>query len=91
MPYITKDRKAEMKLGHQPKTAGDLNFLFTTAILNYIRGKGLKYQTINDVVGALASCSDEFYRRIVSPYENTKIKSNGDVYEDLLKDTKLGV
>jgi hypothetical protein len=34
----------------------------------------------NDVIGALECCKLELYRRMVAPYENTKIKENGDVY-----------
>lgn len=61
-------------------TAGELNFQFTACIKNYIEINNLNYQTINDIVGALSSCQQEFYRRIAVPYEEEKIKSNGDVY-----------
>lgn len=88
MPYLTKDRKAEMKLGHLPKTGGDLNYLFTNAIIKYINSKGLKYQTINDVVGALECCKQEFYDRVARSYEDSKIKSNGDVYDNCVENTK---
>ena len=37
------------------------------------------YQTMNDIMGALAGAQIEFYRRKVAPYEDTKIKDNGDV------------
>jgi len=33
------------------------------------------------VIGALEACKLEFYRRAVVPYEDKKIKENGDVYE----------
>jgi hypothetical protein len=85
MPYLTKDRKAEMKLGHLPKTGGDLNYLFTNAIIKYINGKGLRYQTINDILGALEGCKLELYRRIATDYEDKKIKSNGDVYDNCIQ------
>jgi hypothetical protein len=31
-------------------------------------------------VGALEQAKDEFRRRVVHPYEDLKIKENGDVY-----------
>lgn len=43
--------------------------------------KGLKYDTINDILGALEGSKLEFYRRIAVPYENVKLAENGDVYE----------
>jgi hypothetical protein len=33
------------------------------------------------VVGALEACKLEFYRRVVTPYEENKMKENGDVYD----------
>ena len=38
------------------------------------------YQAINDIVGAVEGAKLEFVRRIVNPYEDKKIKENGDVY-----------
>jgi predicted DNA-binding protein with PD1-like motif len=79
MPYISeKDRKYTYLLG--PKGPGELNFLFTEAITDYIEKQGLSYQTINDVVGALEGAKLEFYRRVAAPYEDVKIEENGDVY-----------
>lgn len=33
-----------------------------------------------DALGALECCKLEFYRRVAAPYEDSKIKSNGDCY-----------
>ena len=41
---------------------------------------GNSYATINDIIGALEGAKMEFYRRVVAPYEDEKIKENGDVY-----------
>jgi hypothetical protein len=38
------------------------------------------YAEINEVVGVLECCKLELYRRLAAPYEDTKIKENGDVY-----------
>lgn len=36
------------------------------------------------VLRALKDAKLEFYRRVVAPYEDLKIKENGDVYEEIL-------
>lgn len=49
-------------------------------IKSFLTDKEKKYQDHNDVMGALEGAKQEYYRRIVAPYENEKIKENGDVY-----------
>jgi hypothetical protein len=80
MPYIKPFRRAVLADKPAPENAGELNYCFTVFILKYLRGKPLSYQLINDVVGALEGAKAEFYRRVAVPYENAKIKENGDVY-----------
>lgn len=68
----------------------------------YIQSRGLSYQSINDVMGAITCAAMEFSRRtgeypdwladamvdvateiyvkVAVPYEDEKIKQNGDVY-----------
>lgn len=77
MPYITQDRRREA--WSHPNSAGELNYAFTNLIIGYLR-PGISYQTINDIIGALEGAKAEFYRRVVVPYEDKKIKENGDVY-----------
>ena len=62
------------------KTPGELNYLITQLCITYIKDNGKSYQYINDVVGALEGAKLEFYRRLAAPYEDSKIKENGDVY-----------
>jgi hypothetical protein len=84
MPYIKQEDKSQYTemLNKLPemRSAGELNYVLTTICKEYINDKGLKYQTLNDVIGALEGCKQEFYRRVVAPYEDTKIAENGDVY-----------
>jgi hypothetical protein len=63
------------------ETAGDLNYTFTVLAHDYLRRKGLNYQHINDIIGALEGCKLEIYRRVASDYEDEKINLNGDVKE----------
>jgi hypothetical protein len=87
MPYIkTSDRPAKHPLTFSGKskevatTAGELNYQFTMLLKAYMEKKGLSYQTLNDIEGALSCCSKEFYDRVVRPYERKKRKENGDVW-----------
>lgn len=81
MPYITNRRRKELMADWRgPQTPGELNYILTRFIIGYVMDKGLSYQTVNDVIGALEGAKLEFYRRQVAQYEDTKIKENGDVY-----------
>ena len=77
MPYIPQKERDE-----EWRHAGELNYHFTRMIVGYFEDKGLSYQTINDILGALEGAKLEFYRRVVVPYEDKKIVENGDVYSD---------
>lgn len=87
MPYIEKKRRAvldqERKMGQlmTMQSAGELNYVITQLIKNYLMMKRpLNYQTINDIIGALEGAKLEFVRRVVNSYEDEKIKTNGDCY-----------
>ena len=86
MPYIKEERKLELAgltrayADPDVRVAGELNYKITLLLIEYMKLKGLSYQTINDIMGALEGSKAEFYRRIAAPYEDSKIKQNGDVY-----------
>lgn len=82
MPYIEQPRRLDVWKGGPPSNAGELNFFITKCLLTYWNfGPGNKgYKTINDILGAVEGAKLEFYRRVVVPYEEQKIKENGDVY-----------
>ena len=82
MPYIKIIRRQALRQNWPlpAKTAGELNYLLTQDILKYWKGSFGNYQAINDVIGALEGAKQEFYRRVVVPYEDKKIIENGDVY-----------
>lgn len=79
MPYIQEKDRSHVSAGNI-LNAGELNYFITKTIINYL-GKDYNYNSLNEVVGVLEACKLEFYRRMVSPYENHKIKLNGDVYD----------
>jgi len=88
MPYITEPKRLQFKPivksfeqnVNKSATAGDLNYLVTKLILRYLEVHELSYATINDIRGSLENAASEFYRRIAAPYEDVKIKQNGDVF-----------
>ncbi len=81
MPYITQqDRLALRDPARRPESAGELNYAITTAVLDWIERQGRSYATFNAAIGALECAKLELYRRMVAPYEDTKIAANGDVY-----------
>lgn len=87
MPYIKANRRAELVTysydGSDPRlaeTAGELNYQITMLCKQFVAHHGLSYLSINDIIGALEGAKAEFYRRVAAPYEDTKIKENGDVY-----------
>lgn len=90
MPYIKKSRRDALysdsttDYDDSVQNAGELNFWFTEMALDYVKSHGLSYQTLNDIVGALDNCKDEFRRRIQHPYENQKMKENGDIFKPVL-------
>lgn len=79
MPYIKQDRRKDV-LVNGAQTCGELNYLITYWINQYILDNDKKYQTFNDINGALEGAKLELYRRVIAPYEDKKIEENGDVY-----------
>lgn len=83
MPYIKQNRRAFLAgLGlPEPANAGELNYMFSVILDKYWHSNGANYQAFNDIIGALEGAKLEVYRRKVAPYEDEKIKENGDVYD----------
>lgn len=80
MPYIQQGDRIGLDNDYRkPRSAGELNYALTGIVLEYIEGKGEGYQTYCDIEGVLGHISKELYRRRVAPYEEVKIKENGDV------------
>ena len=79
MPYIKDEVKRDLA-GRVAREPGELNFLITELIADYWYFGKKNYQAISDILSSLEGAKLEFYRRIVAPYEDLKIKENGDVY-----------
>ena len=83
MPYIKYELREQ--LAGEPvdqryaENPGELNYVFSVIVNEYFKQHS-NYQGINDIIGALEGAKLEFYRRVAAPYEDKKIKTNGDVY-----------
>jgi hypothetical protein len=86
MPYIKGAIRREDLDPHwmagtvHAETEGELNFQITRLMIVYLQDHGLSYATLNDISGAVNNAYMEFYRRVVVPFEEEKIKANGDVF-----------
>jgi hypothetical protein len=87
MPYIPKRaRDSAWQSAAEDgliQNAGHFNYVITRLIHDYINVHGLKYETINSIIGVLECAKLELYRRVASPYEDMKRAKNGDVYDDV--------
>jgi hypothetical protein len=81
MPYIKPEDRVALYFepSDTPQNAGELNYILTKISHRYWEDNGKNYQAFNDIIGALEGCKLELYRRKVAPYEDIKIKENGDV------------
>ena len=79
MPYIEPGDR-ESVLADGALTPGELNYVITKMCDEYIDRHGMSYTRINDVIGVLECAKLEIYRRLAAPYEDKKIRENGDVY-----------
>lgn len=83
MPYI----KRELRKQFRPTCSvpnrdepGNLNYQITELLRQFVALNGTSYTTFNAALGAIEGAKLEFYRRVVVPYEEEKMKENGDVY-----------
>ena len=81
MPYISPTRRADIDNGTDaPDTEGELNYALSMVMIRYLKKKGVSYATFNAIIGAVEGAKLEFERRVVFPYEDIKIRENGDIY-----------
>jgi hypothetical protein len=89
MPYVKKEVRVLLdteieglaaKIRRLPleETDGALNYTITQLlVLQY----PTRYWHFNRLLGVLEAVKQEFYRRVVAPYEDKKKEENGDVYD----------
>lgn len=86
MPYIEAHRRMPLLGGETPRTPGELNFIITALVARYL-GPHARYSGFNEAIGVLECAKQELYRRILAPYEDTKLGEHGDVYGAITNQT----
>ena len=87
MPYIKRQQRPEIDKLVDPLIShlkslpledqdGSLNYTVTKIIKRLYPQKYFHY---NRALGVLTAITQELYRRVIGPYEDDKIKENGDV------------
>lgn len=66
-------------LSQQIDTTGEFNYAVTTLATRLTEKWGVDYSTCSRVRAVFTDASDEYYRRLMAPYEDKKIEANGDV------------
>jgi uncharacterized protein DUF6899 len=85
MPYVKSEKRGGLDAGDVAKEAGELNYVITKKIDDYLNYKKRKddrigYSHLNEVIGVLECAKLELYRRLAADYEDKKKEENGDVY-----------
>lgn len=98
MPYIKQESRGNIDamvevLDRYIMNEGDLNYAITRLALRFIIRQGLRYAILSTVIGTLRLAAAEIEQRLVRPYEDAKIKENGDVpeYQELIFPPKMEV
>jgi len=69
------DKIVDLMLKQGVKVNGDLNYI----LYKFAKSIIPSYNNYKNIIGELNCCAKEIYRRLVVPYEDSKIKENGDV------------
>jgi hypothetical protein len=80
MPYTKPKDREEMERTGIMTDVGDLTLQLTQVCIKYLTEEELSYQSIADVRAALWGTLTEIDRRVAFPYEDRKIRENGDVF-----------
>jgi hypothetical protein len=83
MPYITQEQRGDLdqlisEMGdvYSVQANGDLNYILFAFCKRYVSPS---YNNYKNFCGELRQCATEIERRILAPYEDSKIIDNGDV------------
>lgn len=100
MPYITEKERTELfkyavkptresiaiAMGNLAENGGQLNYMISLAISEYLKHKGLNYATCQEIIGMLGIAKSEFIENVIIPYERLKSAENGNEIYDWVKD-----
>lgn len=87
MPYIKQDDRVHFedainlavnRLQQRDFNPGHLNFVLSQIVWKML-GKNDDYRQLSAIGGVLSDMRDEYFRRVMAPYEDGKIATNGDL------------
>lgn len=82
MPYVNQTRREELEsvlsemIWRDVEANGDLNYILYAFCKHHVTPS---YNNYKNYCGELRQCATEIERRLLGPYEDKKIKENGDV------------
>lgn len=84
MPYVNQGRRDHLDPYIQPIIGrlwmpGDLSYVIARLAASKV-SEGSNFADRVKVYAELQASADEYYRRVIAPYEDQKCKQNGDVY-----------
>ena len=100
MPYIPQEGRDKyddlvdelvtklVELDDNNLVKGHHNYIMYTLALKLADKLGIRYATLQDIVGTFDCCKMEFYRKVVAPYENQAAKKSGEVTIPILNAMK---
>lgn len=88
MPYIKQSSRKKLEGGIDVlvdglllQGPGEFNYAITEILIQGIElTTNPSYAKLNEALGILEAVKLELYRRVAAPYEDQKIKENGDAY-----------
>ena len=96
MPYIKQSDKARIKPQLEKilmADKGQLCYAISELMLTFARqhliNKKPDYQLLSDCRAAALDASYEWQDRIMRSYENHKIRENGDVFQDFIREVNI--
>ena len=84
MPYITQKERNNLdveiqQLSDKIANEGQLNYAIYCLCLEKMHDWKLNYKTLNKIMGVFECCKQEFWWKIVVPYERRKELENGSI------------
>jgi hypothetical protein len=87
MPYIKEEdrRRLDAIIAQFPSMEEpEVDYVITRLAIITLKRLKPRFVSANRIWGVMTGAAQEFYRRLLGPYENKKATDNGDVYADLL-------
>jgi len=78
MPYIPEYERDSTDTSLGPNSVGQLTYVLYKTCVDYLE-EPARFADYAEVLGALEATKLELYRCRIAPYEDEKIKENGDI------------